>query len=264
MHNATSILITGAAGGIGTALAKAYAAPGVHLFLGDIAGERLENLASECRRLGAQTWSTTVDVTNRPDMAAWITQSHQIRALDLIIALAGVSRGSRSREETTAEIREVFAINLDGMLNTVEPAIPLFRHRGQGQIALMSSLAGSRGFPVAPSYCATKAAIRVYGEALRCRLLRENIFVSVINPGFVKSTLTDANPYPMPFRVSAERAARIIKTRLAKGQARICFPVPFAAGSYVLRLLPQSPARLVYPTEMNWCKSTTRALGIPC
>ncbi len=240
MHNATSILITGAAGGIGTALAKAYAAPGVHLFLGDIAGERLENLASECRRLGSQTWSTTVDVTNRPDMAAWITQSHQIRALDLIIALAGVSRGSRSREETTAEIREVFAINLDGMLNTVEPAIPLFRHRGQGQIALMSSLAGSRGFPVAPSYCATKAAIRVYGEALRCRLLRENIFISVINPGFVKSTLTDANPYPMPFRVSAERAARIIKTRLAKGQARICFPVPFAAGSYVLRLLPQS------------------------
>jgi NADP-dependent 3-hydroxy acid dehydrogenase YdfG len=238
--NASSILITGAAGGIGTALAKAYAAPGVHLFLGDIEVERLENLASQCRSLGAQTWSTVVDVTNRQDMAAWITQSHQIRALDLVIALAGISRGTRSREETTAETREVFAINLDGMLNTVEPAIPLFRDRGQGQLALMSSLAGSRGFPVAPSYCATKAAIRVYGEALRCRLLRENIVVSVINPGFVKSTLTDANPYPMPFRVSAEQAARTIKTRLAKGQARICFPLPIAAGSYVLRLLPQS------------------------
>jgi NADP-dependent 3-hydroxy acid dehydrogenase YdfG len=238
--HASSILITGAAGGIGTAVAKLYAAPGVDLFLGDIEVEPLENIASQCRSLGAQTWSTVVDVTNRQDMADWITQSHQIRPLDLIIALAGISRGSRSREETTEETRSVFAINLDGMLNTVEPAIPLFRHRGKGQIALMSSLAGSRGFPVAPSYCATKAAIRVYGEALRCRLLRENIVVSVINPGFVQSTMTDANPYPMPFRVSAEQAARIVKTRLAKGQARICFPLPFAAGSYVLRLLPQS------------------------
>jgi NADP-dependent 3-hydroxy acid dehydrogenase YdfG len=238
--NSSSILITGAAGGIGTALAKAYAAPGVHLFLGDIEVELLENLASQCRSLGAQVWSTAVDVTNRQDMAAWITGSHQTRALDLVIALAGVSRGTFSREETTAETREVFAVNLDGMLNTVEPAIPLFRQQGRGQIALMSSLAGSRSFPVAPSYCATKAAIRVYGEGLRCRLLRENIFVSVINPGFVKSSLTDANPYPMPFLVSAERAAQVIKTRLAKDQARICFPLPFAAGSYVLRLLPQS------------------------
>ena len=96
MLNASSILITGAAGAIGTALAKAYAAPGVHLFLGDIEVEPLENLASQCRSLGAQTWSTEVDVTNRQDMAAWITQSHQIRALDLVIALAGISRGTRS------------------------------------------------------------------------------------------------------------------------------------------------------------------------
>jgi len=130
LPNASSILITGAAGAIGTALAKAYAAPGVHLFLGDIEVEPLENLASQCSGLGAQTWSTVVDVTNRPDMADWITRSQELRALDLVIALAGISRGSRSREETTAEIREVFAINRDGMLNTVEPAIPLFRHQG--------------------------------------------------------------------------------------------------------------------------------------
>ena len=240
MLKASSILITGAAGGIGTALAKAYAAPGVHLFLGDIEAERLESLASQCRSLEAQTWSTVVDVTNRQAMATWITQSHQIRPLDLIIALAGISRGTFSREETPEETRAVFAVNLDGMLNTVEPAISLFRRRGRGQIALMSSLAGSRGFPVAPSYCATKAAVRVYGEGLRSRLLRENIVVSVINPGFVKSPMTDANPYPMPFRLSAERAARIIKNNLAKGKARICFPVPFATAAFLLSLVPPS------------------------
>ena len=166
MLNASSILITGAAGSMGTALARAYAAPGIHLFLGDIEAEPLESLAARCRSLGARVWPTVVDVTNRADMAAWISQSDQIQPLDLIIALAGISRGTFSREETTEETRAVFAVNLDGMLNTVEPAIPLFRQRGRGQIALTSSLAGTRGFPVAPSYCATKAAIRVYGEAL--------------------------------------------------------------------------------------------------
>ena len=74
------------------------------------------------------------------------SESDQIQPLDLIIALAGISRGTFSREETTAETRAVFAVNLDGMLNTVEPAIPLFRQRGRGQIALTSSLAGSPGF----------------------------------------------------------------------------------------------------------------------
>ena len=192
------------------------------------------------RSLGAQTWSTLVNVTDREAMASWITRSHQIRPLDLIIALAGISCGTFSREETPEEIRAVFGVNLDGMLNTVEPAIPLFRQRGRGQIALTSSLAGTRGFPVAPSYCATKAAIRVYGEGLRSRLLRENILVAVINPGFVKSPMTAANPYPMPFMVSAERAAWIIKRNLAKGKARIRFPWPFAVGAFFLSLLPPS------------------------
>lgn len=240
MTAASSILITGAAGGIGAAVAKAYAAPGVHLFLGDIVPEPLESLASACRALGAQAWSTVVDVTHREAMAAWITESHQIRPLDLIISLAGISRGTFSREETPEETRAVVAVNMDGMLNTIEPAIPLFRQRGRGQIALTSSLAGSRGFPVAPSYCATKAAIRVYGEGLRARLRRENIMVSVINPGFVKSPMTDANPYYMPFRVSAEKAAQIIKNGLAKHKARICFPWPLAAGAFFLSILPPS------------------------
>jgi len=236
----SSILITGAAGGIGAALAKAYAAPGVHLFLGDIQAEGLDNLVSQCRALGAQTWGTLVNVTHREAMAAWITKAHRICPLDLVIALAGISRGTFSREESPDQIRAVFAVNLDGMLNTIEPVIPLFRQRGKGQIALTSSLAGCRGFPVAPSYCATKAAIRVYGEALRARLLRENIVVSVINPGFVKSPLTEANPYFMPFRLSAERAAGLIKKGIANKKARLRFPAPLIAGAYLLSLLPPS------------------------
>jgi len=236
----SSILITGAAGGIGSALTRAYAAPGMHLFLGDLDARRMEALTDVCRTMGANVAGTVVDVTDRKAMASWITEADTVKPLDMVIVLAGISHGTIQQEETPEEIRAVFAVNLDGMLNTIEPILPGMRKRQRGQIALMSSLAGFRGFAVAPSYCASKSAIWAYAEGLRGRLLREHIGVSVIIPGFVKTTLTDYNPYPMPFRISAERAARIIKRGLAQNKARIRFPGPFPAVVYLLSLLPPS------------------------
>jgi NADP-dependent 3-hydroxy acid dehydrogenase YdfG len=234
MTDPRSILITGAAGGIGAPLAYAYAAPEVHLFLGDSNAEGLEPVTARCRTLGAIVQGMVVDVTDREAMAAWITAADAIKPLDLVITLAGISRGSVKKEETAEQVRSVFAVNLDGMLNSIEPVLPLMRSRRHGQIALMSSQAGFRGFAVAPSYCATKSAIRVYAEGLRARLHRENIGVSVIIPGFVKTSMTDANPYYMPFRTSAERAAQIIKQGLSRNKARICFPQPIPAIVYLL------------------------------
>jgi NADP-dependent 3-hydroxy acid dehydrogenase YdfG len=225
---------------VGSALSRVYAAPGIHLALGDLDKDRLEVLTIACRSLGATVDSRVVDVTDRADMASWIEGADARQPLDLVISLAGISRGTARREEEMEEVRAVFDVNLNGMLNTIEPALPLMRKRRRGQIALMSSQAGSRGFPVAPSYCATKAAIRVYGEGLRARLLRENIWVSVIIPGFIKGPLTADNPYPMPFLISAERAAHIIKRGLARNQPRLRFPQPIAAAMYLLSLLPPS------------------------
>ena len=221
-------------------MARAYAAPGMHLFLGDLNPDRIEVLTAACRALGATVDSRMVDVTDRRGMASWIEGADARQPLDLAISLAGISHGSARREETVDQVRAVFAVNLDGMLNTIEPALALMRKRRRGQIALMSSQAGCRGFPEAPSYCATKAAIRVYAEGLRARLLRENIGVTVIIPGFVKSTMTDANPYPMPFLISAERAAQIIKRGLARNKPRLNFPQPIPTATYLLSLLPPS------------------------
>jgi len=221
-------------------LARVYAAPGIHLALGDLNTDRLEVLATACRALGATVDGHVVDVTDRAGMAAWIEGADARQPLDLVISLAGISRGTARREEKMEEVRAVFDVNLNGMLNTIEPVLPLMRKRRRGQIALMSSQAGSRGFPVAPSYCATKAAIRVYAEGLRARLLRENIGVSVIIPGFIESPMTDANPYPMPFLISAERAAHIIKRGLARNKPRLRFPQPIPAAMYLLSLLPPS------------------------
>ena len=235
-----SILITGAAGGIGAALARVYAAPGVHLFLGDTNAGGLAALTEECRARGADAQGTEADVTDKTAMAAWIKAADNIKPLDLVVMLAGVTYGTADREETPDETRRTFAINLDGMLNTIEPVLPLFRQRRRGQLALMSSHGACRGFPIAPSYSATKAAIRVYGEGLQARLKRENIHVSVIIPGFVQTPMTDANDFMMPFRVSAPRAAKIIQRGLARARPRICFPWPINAAVYLMSLLPRT------------------------
>jgi NADP-dependent 3-hydroxy acid dehydrogenase YdfG len=244
MHRAkfhpTSVLITGAAGGIGSALARVYAVPGRHLFLGDINGAGLEELTAECRARGADAQGTRVDVTDKAAMAAWIKAADQIRPLDLVVMLAGVAYGAADLEETPEQTRRTFAVNLEGMLNTIEPVLPLFRQRGRGQLAFMSSHGGFRGFPIAPSYSATKAAIRVYGEGLQALLQRENILVTVIIPGFVETPMTAANDFRMPFLLSAARAARIIQRGLARQKPRICFPRPMNAAVYLLSLLPKA------------------------
>jgi len=236
----TSILITGAAGGIGIALARVYAAPGVHLFLGDTNAAGLAALTAECRARGAAADWTQVDVTDQAAMAAWIKAADQVQPLDLVVMLAGVGYGNATQEETPEETRRTFAINLDGMLNTIEPVLPLFRQRQRGQLALMSSHGAARGFPIAPSYSATKAAVRVYGEGLRAWLRRENIFVSVIIPGFVRTPMTDKNDFAMPFIISPEKAAKIIQQGLARTRPRISFPGPINWAVYLMSLLPKA------------------------
>jgi len=236
----TSVLITGAAGGIGAALARVYAGPGMRLFLGDIDSPGLAAITAECRERGAEAQGTEVDVTDKAAMAAWIKAADNIKPLDLVVMLAGVAYGAAEQEETPEETRRTFAVNLEGMLNTIEPVLPLFRQRQRGQLALMSSHGAFRGLPIAPSYSATKAAIRVYGEGLQAWLRRENIRVSVIIQGFVKTPMTDGNEFPMPFPLSAPRAARIIRRGLDRGRPRISFPWPVNAGVYFLSLLPQT------------------------
>ncbi len=244
MVDPKAVLITGATGGIGSALAKAYAAAGVHLFLGDTNPGGFENLCPSCADSGAIVHRTLVDVTDKSAMEDWIAEADAISPLDLVIANAGISHGNLVDEETPEQIRAVFAVNLDGMLNTVLPALPLMRRRKRGQIALMSSLAGIRGFPHAPSYCATKAAIRVFGQGLRARIKREGVSISVMIPAIVKTPMTEANLYSMPGRIEADRAASIIKRKLAKNKSEFIFPYPYPALAWALAVAPSSLVNL--------------------
>lgn len=239
MRNPSSILITGASSGIGEALARCYARDGRRLFLGGRDETRLEAVAEACRAAGATVETRRQDVTDHAAMAEWVAACDAAAPLDLAIANAGVSAGTGGSEgETDAQARRIFAINLDGTLNTLLPAIAAMRPRRRGQVAVMSSLAAFRGFPGAPAYCASKAAVRVWAESLRPSLAEEGVEISVICPGFVVSRMSAVNEFRMPLLMSAERAARIIERGLTRNKARIVFPRRLYAAVWLLAALP--------------------------
>lgn len=244
MRNPRSILITGASSGIGEALARAYAAPGVALHLSGRDPDRLESVAIACRGAGADARGAVADVVDGAAMREWIRDADARFPLDLVIANAGISGGTGGAGEADDQVRAIFAVNVDGVANTVLPAVALMRPRKRGQIAVMSSLAGFRGMPGAPAYCASKAAVRSWGEGLRGSLHRSGIEVSVICPGFVHSRMTARNRFPMPMIMDADRAARIIKRGLARNRGRIAFPLTLYA---LVRLVSALPTAAVDP-----------------
>jgi short-subunit dehydrogenase len=238
MKNPRSILITGASSGIGEALALRYAAAGTALALSGRDAGRLEGVAAACRARGAEVETAVLDVTDQAALARWLETNDDRRPLDLVIANAGISAGTADGTESPAQARAIFAVNLDGALNTVLPLVPRFTKRRRGQFALMSSLASFRGFPGAPAYCASKAALRIWGEALRGDLAPHGVEVSVICPGFVVSRMTAQNKFRMPLLMPAERAAAIIQRGLARNRARIAFPFPLHVAAWLAGVLP--------------------------
>lgn len=246
MSQLHSILITGASSGIGEALAFHYANDGVSLFLSGRDTERLADVADGCRSMGARVYASAVDVTDRKAMLDWITASDSRAALDLIVANAGISGGTSGSVEKASQSRRIFAVNLDGVLNTVLPGLEVMGIRGTGQIVIISSLAGFLPMPGAPAYSASKAAVRYFGEALRPSAGRLGVGISVVCPGFVHSRMTAANPFFMPFIMKTERAAEIIARGIKRDRARIAFPLPMYAAVYALgQLMPQSVLRFL-------------------
>ncbi|MEX1147478.1 MAG: SDR family NAD(P)-dependent oxidoreductase [Sphingomonadales bacterium] len=245
MQNPKSILITGASAGIGAALAFHYAGPGVTLALSGRNADRLDGVADRCRELGADVITAVVDVADAAGMIDWIDSLECRSPPDLVIANAGISLGLDGPSTLHAHVTDTFRVNVNGVFNTIHPAIDRMLARGgdkaqRGQVAIVSSLAGFHGLPSAPGYSTSKATVRAYGEALRGFLAPHGIAVNVICPGFIVSDMTANNRFPMPFLMSADRAARIISRGLARNRGRIAFPFPMIAAVRILGALPAS------------------------
>jgi short-subunit dehydrogenase len=237
---ARTILITGASSGIGRALALAYARAGVSLSLTGRDLQRLENAASAARAQGAEVATGRLDVRDQSAMARWITAEDTRRPFDLVVANAGITTGLAPSHlaEDPAAVRAITAINLIGVFNTVEPLIAPMCARGAGQIAFIGSIAGIRGLPYSPAYCATKAAVHAYSESLRGRLVARGVRVSLIIPGFVKTPLNDSIVAIKPLEITDAQAARLIQRGLEKSKPVIAFPKLLYLLSRFARILP--------------------------
>ena len=238
MKNPRNIVITGASSGLGAALALHYAASGVTLHLQGRNQQRLEQIAENCQKRGAIVHNRILDVTNEAGMNQWLRAIDANAPIDLIIANAGISASGGIYGENIKQVRDIFATNINGVVNTVMPLLPAMIARKHGQIAIMSSIAGLRGLPSCPAYSASKNCVRAWGEALRGWLTKQGVEVSVICPGFVETNMTAKNTFPMPFMMSAEKAARIIVRRLEANKARIAFPWMFYCFTYLVSCLP--------------------------
>ena len=228
MRDLRFALITGASSGIGAAMAVALARPGATLHLSGRDASRLEAVAAACRSRGAMVRPRIVDVRDADAMSAWIGGAGR---LDLVVANAGVSAGTGAQE------REIFATNLDGVLNTVLPAMAVMEAQAagvdgvRGRIAAIASIAAFAPVPHAPAYCASKAAVDLWMVASTADARRRGIVLTSVCPGYVRSGMTARNNFPMPGLMDAERAACIILRGVVAGRTRVVFPwwIGFAA-----------------------------------
>ncbi|MEI4474170.1 SDR family NAD(P)-dependent oxidoreductase [Frigidibacter sp. MR17.24] len=250
-----TIVLTGASGGLGRALAAELAAPGRRLLLCGRDPDRLAAAAAAARARGAEVDLLTLPLTAPAAVAAALVAYDRRHPIDLLIANAGVKTGQEHGCEPIGESERVIAVNLTANLHIVQAVVPGMRTRGRGRIALVSSLAALSPHADLLSYSATKAGLRAYGIALRRALRGSGVGVSVITPGFIDTPMTDRHLGPRPLTLPPETAARIIARGLARGRAQIAFPALLVALVRLEDLLPRPLG--------DWIDSFTRARTLP-
>lgn len=228
--------ITGASSGIGRALALRLARDGWKV---GASARRAGELGALSRESGGTIQPFPLDVCDRDGVQATLSAIERgLGPVSLAVFAAGTYvRDTPSRFDVDA-MRRMVELNLMGTGNCLEAVIPRMVARGQGQIGLVGSVSGYGGLPGGGVYGATKSALITMAEAMVPELRLKGVRLSVINPGFVKTALTDANDFPMPFMISAEDAADRIVKGLKAGRFEIAFPRRMALSLKFLSLLP--------------------------
>jgi len=238
-HDLPRVFITGASSGLGAALAREYAARGAVLGLLGRRRDALEGLAAS---LPGRHHIYAVDVTEHAALAAAAADFiAQAGGADVVIASSGISHGTLTeRPEDLARFAEVFDVNVLGTIATFSPFIEAMKADSgkPKRLVAIGSVAGVRGMKGAGAYCASKAAVHSYAEALRLEMQAYGIRVVTIAPGYIDTPMTRNNRFPMPFLMPAERfAARAVQT-IERGNSYRVIPWQMGLAAKLLRLLP--------------------------
>ncbi|WP_051560047.1 SDR family NAD(P)-dependent oxidoreductase [Marinobacterium jannaschii] len=230
--------ITGGSSGIGRALALAMASQGVSVSISGRHPGALAKVQAEAADLPGRICNLPLDITDSAAVQALVDGWQPEAFPDLIILNAGTHQPDSAQNFSLHQARRLVDINLQGTLNCLAAVLPGMTARGSGQLAVMASVAGYRGLPGAAVYGATKAALINLTESLQPELAEQGIRLQLINPGFVKTPLTDRNRFPMPWLVPAEAAAEAILKGLRSRRFEISFPGRFVFWLKLARLLP--------------------------
>lgn len=236
---AQRVFITGAAG-IGRALALEYGARGAIVGL---VGRNADALQDVRARIGeARCIAYRVDVRDAQGMReAAADFCARNSGIDVVIANAGVSAGTLTdHAEDEAVFREILEINVLGMFHTFQPFLAPMRAAGRGRLVGIASVAGFRGLPGSGAYSASKAAAARYLESLRVELHGSGIRVVTISPGYIATNMTARNPYPMPFKLDADEAARRMVRAIDGGVRHTVIPWQMGIVGALLRAMPSA------------------------
>jgi NAD(P)-dependent dehydrogenase (short-subunit alcohol dehydrogenase family) len=230
------VWVIGASYGIGAAIARELLSRGAKVALSARKRELLDEIAAG----HAQALVAPLDVTDHASLqkAAEHIGQHW-GGVDLALIVAGTHTEMRAQDFNLAAARKLLEVNLHGVLNCVDVAMPLMRRAGPGAgIAIVSSVAGYIGLPRSLIYGASKAALINFTESLYGDLRPEGYGVYLVSPGFVDTPLTQKNEFKMPALLPAAEAARITLDEIAAGRFESHYPKRFTFGLKLLRILP--------------------------
>ena len=238
MNDKKVIWITGASSGIGKALSIKFAQEGWIV----AASARREGLLQELTKINQNIHSFPLDVTN-PEQCKKVFEEikKKFNNIEISIFGTGIHDPNSEKKFNLDKIREIMEVNYFGTMNSINSVYDYYNDKKGGQISIISSVAGYRGLPAAGAYCASKSALTSFTESLRFEMMRKNVRVSLVSPGFIKTPMTDQNDFPMPMIKSPEFAAEQIYIGLTKKTGfEIHFPKAFTFFLKFLRILPNS------------------------
>ena len=175
----------------------------------------------------------------------------ELGGVGTVILNAAINEPANSQNFSSKKLENIMYVNYVGTVNCLDPVIKKFTKRKNGKIAVVASLAGYIGFPYSSAYCPTKAALISLCESLRSDLEQYNVILQIINPGFVKTAMTDKNNFYMPFLISSKKSAEYIYKGLQTNRFEIFYPKIFA---YILKLLKLLPYFLLLPILKSMLK----------